>query len=115
MARVIPVQGKPAYRQKTEKRNREPMNMDLRLKRYAMLPKNSKIAPAVSLYVHSAICSCTLEIGPSPYDVAASICVISVLVIPRSLAAKELMTVIEPVRKFVIVTAMVTDLTNKYC
>jgi hypothetical protein len=49
-----------------------------------------------------------------PYDVAAFIQVISALVMPRSFAAKLLITVIEPVRKEVIATAIVTKPTNKH-
>lgn len=33
---------------------------------------------------------------------------------PKSLAAKLLMTVTEPVKKLVMATAMVTDMTNKH-
>jgi hypothetical protein len=48
------------------------------------------------------------------YEVAAFIQAISALLIPRSLPANELMTVIEPVRKLVIATAKVTDNTNNH-
>jgi hypothetical protein len=51
---------------------------------------------------------------PYPYDVAAFIQVTSALVIPKSLAAKELITVMEPVRNEVIATAIVTRLTNRH-
>ena len=78
-----------------EKRNMEPTNMVLRPNRSAMLPKKSNRAPADN-------------------DVAAFIQVTCALVMPRSLAAKELMTVIDPVRKLVMATAMVTDITKKH-
>jgi hypothetical protein len=48
------------------------------------------------------------------YDAAAFIHVISALLMPRSLPAKLLMTVMEPVRKLDMATAIVTDMTNKH-
>jgi hypothetical protein len=48
------------------------------------------------------------------YDGAAFIHVISALVMPKSLPAKELMTVIEPVKKLDMATAIVTDMTNRH-
>jgi hypothetical protein len=55
-----------------------------------------------------------LRIVRCPYDVAAFIQVISALVMFKSFAAKELMTVMEPVRKEVMATAIVTRLTNRH-
>jgi len=48
------------------------------------------------------------------YDVAAFIHVISAFVMLRSRAAKELMTVIDPVRKLVMATAIVTEAMNMH-
>jgi hypothetical protein len=95
MSRVMPDCEKPAPRQKTEKKNSEPMNMDLRPKRSAMLPKKRRREPAVR-------------------DVAAFIHVISAFVMPRSRPAKELMTVMEPVKKLVMATAIVTETINMH-
>ena len=78
-----------------EKSTIDPMNNDLRPNRSAMLPKKSSNAPADNEH-------------------AAFIQVICALVIARSLAAKELMTVIEPVRTLVMATAMVTDNTKRH-
>ena len=95
ISRVIPSLAKPAPKQRMEKRNIEPMNIVLRPNRSAMLPKKSNRAPAAS-------------------DVAAFIQVICALVIPRSLAAKELITVIDPVSILVMATAIVTDSTKRH-
>jgi hypothetical protein len=51
---------------------------------------------------------------PDTHDVAAFIHVISALLILNSLPAKLLITVIAPVRKLVIATAIVTDVTNRH-
>jgi hypothetical protein len=48
------------------------------------------------------------------YEVAAFIHVISAFDMPKSRAANELMTVMEPVKKLVMATAIVTDKTNKH-
>jgi hypothetical protein len=50
--------------------------------------------------------------GHESYEVAAFIQVISAFVMFKSRPAKELMTVMDPVRKLVMATAMVTDAMN---
>ena len=49
MSSVTPFWEKPAPRQKMEKRNMEPMNMDFRPNRSAILPKNSSNDPEARL------------------------------------------------------------------
>lgn len=92
---VVPFLAKPAPRQKMENRNMDPMNMDLRPNRSATEPKNRSNDPAVR-------------------EVAVFIQVISAVVIPRSLPAKDDITVIAPVKKAVMATAIVADKTNKH-
>ena len=53
ISKVMPEVEKPAPRQKTEKRNMEAMNMVLRPKRSATLPKKRRRDPAVSLFILS--------------------------------------------------------------
>lgn len=48
------------------------------------------------------------------YEVAAFIHVISALVIFNSRPANELITVIDPVKKLVMATAMVTEITKRH-
>jgi hypothetical protein len=48
------------------------------------------------------------------YDEAAFIHVISALLMPKSLPAKLLMTVIAPVKKLDMATAIVTDMTKRH-
>jgi len=50
ISKVMPEVEKPAPRQKMEKRNMEAMNMVLRPKRSATLPKKRRRDPAVSLW-----------------------------------------------------------------
>ena len=84
--------------------------MDLRPKRSATLPKKRSNAPAVNLPIVSIILP---PLGNGTYEDAATIQVISALVIFKSLPANELMTVMEPVKKLVMATAMVAEITNR--
>jgi hypothetical protein len=94
-SKVRPVFEKPAPTQKTAKRSMERMNMDLRPKRSATLPKNRRSAPEDS-------------------EEAAFIQVISAVVIFKSLPANEDITVTEPTRKEDIATAIVTERTKRH-
>jgi hypothetical protein len=109
---VIPFLAKPVPRQRTEKRNMEPMNIDFRPKRSAILPKKRSRAPADSLAYQSAHSLGSLQ--SDTYDTAAFVQVTSALVMPKSLAANELMTVIDPVKKLVMATAIVTESTKRH-
>jgi hypothetical protein len=90
------------------------MNMLLRPNRSAILPKNSSREPAVKLCIKLALPEDTSTRGRLTYEVAAFIQVISALLMPKSLPAKLLITVILPPKKLVIATAIVTDATNKH-
>jgi hypothetical protein len=115
ISRVMPDWEKPAPRLKMLNRSIDTMNMLFRPKRSAMLPKNKSNEPAVNLFTSLAgLTHVQLQTTVVTYDEAAFIHVISALVMPRSFPAKELMTVIEPVKKLDMATAIVTDMTNKH-
>jgi hypothetical protein len=111
MSSVNPDCENPAPRQKTAKRNMELMNMVFLPNRSATLPKNKSSEPDVRLTFSQFLYSTRTR---GTHDVAAFIHVISALLILNSLPAKLLITVIAPVKKLVIATAIVTDITNRH-
>lgn len=121
MSNVMPDCANPAPRLKMLNRSIETMNMLFLPNKSAILPKNNNRDPAVNL-------NQTISHNPRPsnpshkckdkkictYELAAFIHVISALLIPNSRPAKLLITVIAPVRKLDMATAIVTDMTNKH-
>jgi hypothetical protein len=111
----MPDWAKPAPRLKMLNKSIDAMNMLLRPNRSAMLPKNISSEPAVNLVILLAYTLHNfVQATHVTHDVAAFIQVISALVMPRSLPANELMTVIAPPKKLDMATAIVTDTTNKH-
>lgn len=103
----------PAPRQKILKSSIETTNMLFRPNKSAILPKNKSSEPAVRLCTNQSFPTFYME-SRQTHLVAAFIQVISAFVIPNSLPAKLLMTVIAPDKKLVIATAIVTENTNKH-